>query len=113
MGGMNHTLELRNVIGKRLTVSYEGATSADRDTISANGGLLGLNYQSVNLVPKLKANGVTLATGSANSLGSYQELTVTFLNGNTNDGAATHFVTVGGIHAIALDPQHISESYFD
>ena len=113
MGGMNHTIELRNVIGKRLTVSYEGATSADRNTINANGGLLGLNYQSVNLVPKLKADGVTLATGSANSLGSYQELTVTFLNGNTNDGAATHFVTVGGIHAIALDPQHISESYID
>jgi hypothetical protein len=111
--GINHTVDMRDVIGGRLTLSYEGATSTDKNKITANNGVLGLLYKEVNLVPVLKSNGVTLSTGSSAALGGYQQITVTFYNGSKNEGSATHNITVGGIHAIALDPQHISSNYFE
>ncbi|AOT07558.1 hypothetical protein [Pseudoalteromonas luteoviolacea] len=113
VAGINHTVDLRDVIGSRLTLSYEGATTTDKNKITANGGVLGLLYKEVKLVPVLKSNGTVLARGSAASLGEYQQVTVTFFNGSKNDGSATHYITVGGIHAIALDPQHISDTYFE
>lgn len=108
--GFNHKLSMPAVAASRLTVDYVAATPADQSKIDAAGGLLNVQYQSVNLKPQLRVGGVVVATGNAVSVGTYQTMTVAFWQGNSRTDAVNHNVTAGGIYAVALDTQKVSST---
>lgn len=62
---IDHTLNLPETAGRRITVSYEGATQADKDTIQSYHGLLYTPPNLINVRALLKVNGQTVATGAA------------------------------------------------
>ncbi len=62
---IDHTVNLPEVAGRRVTISYEGATQTDRDTITANNGLLYTPPNLIDIRPLLKIGGQTAATGAA------------------------------------------------
>jgi len=117
--GLNHTLNMDEALDSSIVIDYVAATTADQTTIDGNGGLLNTPYQGVNLKPRLLINGQLVATGSAISVGSYHNITVEMLDGGESNNVCSstnkedcqdivnHNVTVGGVHAIALDGQYI------
>jgi transglutaminase-like putative cysteine protease len=67
-GGTNlidHTVNLPEVAGRRITLSYEGATPSDQATIDGFNGLLYTPPNLINIRPVLKVGGQTVATGAA------------------------------------------------
>ncbi|WP_102794601.1 transglutaminase domain-containing protein [Bowmanella denitrificans] len=110
--GLSKRLALPAVLAKRLTVDYIAATPTDQNKINSYGGILNTPYKGVNLKPQLKLDGAVMATGSAVSVGSYQTMTVSFFKGSAAAGAVQHNVTAGGVYAVALDSQKVSEQKF-
>ncbi len=117
--GLNHTLNMDEALDSSIVIDYVAATATDQATIDGNGGLLNTPYKGVNLKPRLLINGQLVATGSAISVGSYHKITVEMLDGGESNNVCSstnkedcqdivnHNVTVGGVHAIALDGQYI------
>lgn len=76
VGGIDKTLALAEVLGRRLSLFYPGATPADQQTIDNNGGVYGLPASSVSVVPQLSLEGQALASGSPVTLGQHQQLLI-------------------------------------
>lgn len=119
VSGINETIDMPTALDSSIVVDYVAATTADQSTIDSNGGILNTEYKGVNLKPRLLLNGNQIAVGSAISVGSYQQITVEMLDADESSNTCTnsnktgcrdivnHNVTVGGVHAIALDGQYI------
>ena len=117
--GINYTVNMDKALDTSVVIDYVAATIGDQSTIDSSGGLLNTPYQGVNLKPRLLIDGQEVARGNAKSVGNYDTITVEMLDGgessnvcnNTNKedcrDIVTHNVTVGGVHAIALDGQYI------
>lgn len=65
---IDHTINLIELAGKRLTIEYIGATQTDQDTIDSFGGIYETPPNLVNVRPVLELDGVAIAT-STNSIG--------------------------------------------
>jgi transglutaminase-like putative cysteine protease len=65
---IDYTISLPELISKRLTIDYIGATPADQATIDAYGGIYQTPPNLVNVKPRLKLDGSPVAT-SANAIG--------------------------------------------
>jgi hypothetical protein len=78
LSGLDYWASLPEIAGDRLTITYVGATEADRAALAAAGGITGV-YPAyrINMVPELRIGGALVATGSSVSLGSGQPLTMT------------------------------------
>ena len=59
---LDYTISLPELITKRLTVDYVGATPSDQQTIDGFGGIYETPPNLVNVVPRLKLDGVAVAT---------------------------------------------------
>ncbi|MEO1365723.1 MAG: transglutaminase domain-containing protein, partial [Acidobacteriota bacterium] len=66
---LSESLPLRDVAGRRLTISYQAATVDDHRLILAFGGIGGTPAYLVRVRPQLKRDGRTLLTGGAMDLG--------------------------------------------
>ena len=97
--------------GKRVTVSYIPATSADEDLVAAYGGYL-YNVPAfiLNLVPVLKVEGVIQLTGEATALGSDQNLTIQLASPGGMSESIIKNITAGAYYAVGLDLQGINEN---
>jgi hypothetical protein len=97
--------------GKRLTVSYIPATSADEALIAKYGGFLyDVPAYMLNLKPVLRVEGVIKLTGEATTLGSEQTLTMQFTQPNGNNETRDKNLLAGAYYAIGLDLQGINEN---
>ncbi|MCY7296087.1 hypothetical protein [Alteromonas sp. a30] len=117
--GINYTVNMDKALDTSVVIDYVAATTSDQSTIDSNGGLLNTPYQGVSLKPRLLIDGQEVARGNAKSVGSYDTITVEMLDGGESSNVCnnfnkkdcrdivTHNVTVGGVHAIALDGQYI------
>ena len=65
---IDHTIDLPELAGKRLTIEYVGATPADQATIDSFGGIYETPPNLVDVKPVLEIDGVAIAT-SINSIG--------------------------------------------
>lgn len=104
---LDHTLALPSIAGKQVTISYIGATQADRDLIAASGGLFGVPQPwLVQVVPQLRVDGCIIATGSgAVTLGKVQSsqfyFTTPFPNATTD--SISNIVIAGNYQGNAID----------
>lgn len=65
---VDHTINLSQLAGHRLTIDYVGATPADQATIDSFGGVYQTPPNLVNVKPRLKLDGAVLAA-STNTIG--------------------------------------------
>ena len=65
---INHTTNLSQIAGRRVTIDYVAATPADQAIIDSYGGIFETPPSLVSLKPRLKLDGTPLAT-SANAIG--------------------------------------------
>ncbi len=77
---LDHTVFLPEIAGKQLTLSYIGATAADQNAITGNGGLTGISAPwTIKVRPQLRLDGCVIATGSGSvTLGILQDSHFTF-----------------------------------
>ncbi len=103
------TLNIPEIIGKRLTISYGPASQNDADVINSYDGIYNTPAYLVYVKPTLKIDGSIRATGKESGLGIKEILSVGFYRaGGGHVDNIAHKITAGGYYAIGLDAQFIS-----
>jgi len=114
--GVDYTVPLPEVAGERITITYAGASDADRRTIEAAGGIEGVYPASeVQMVPELRIGGTLAATGDPAALGSTQEASLSVITPySIGDNpvvwqARSKQLQVGAVYAYPLSLEGMSE----
>ncbi len=101
---------MAELAGKKVTLAYEPATSADATTINAYGKLSNIPAYLVEMKPTLLVDGVVQAQGGGKGLGQNQILTTTIvLPDSLGTDRITTGLVVGSYYAVGLPLQKISE----
>ncbi len=96
-----YSAPMPQIIGKRMTLSYIPATTADADVIANYGGLYSTPTYLTMLKPEIKIDGVSVAQG--NTIGSGHEQKMEFIFDTTIDqGRVENIIVAGGYYAIGL-----------
>ncbi len=110
-GGTNlidYTANLPTIAGKRVTVSYVGATPSDQQVIDSYNGLLYTPPYLVNVIPVLKIAGQEAATGAASvGAGRTHTADVHFFSPVNDSGLPTNQTPVISNDIIAGESQAI------
>ena len=99
---VTYTVPIPQILGKRLTLSYTGATDADRQTIQAYGNLYNTPPYLIRLVPELKLEGQTIFTFKPVGSGQDQIFKMVF-QGPLGQEQVVNTVIAGEYYAIALN----------
>ncbi len=120
---INITKSLPELAGKKITLSYSPATSADEAVINsylpkphADGTPIqpselpsSLPAYLINLKPELRVDGVVIATGTSVVMGNTETFKLTFTGPNESPDLITNDVQAGEYLGIALDLGRISQ----
>ena len=120
---INITKSLPELAGKKLTVSYSPATSADEAVINsylpkphADGTPIqpnelptSLPAYLINLKPELRIDGVVVATGTPVGMGNTETFKITFIIPNESPNVITNEIEAGEYLGVALDTGGISK----
>lgn len=109
-GDINYQTNLSQLAGKKITISYLPATTADENTLKSYGALSLVPAYLVNMKPVLMIDGVSVATGGEIGLGKTQQIILTFSSPNISTDVVIHNMTAGGYHAIGIDLQRIPKA---
>ncbi len=109
---VSYTAATAQLAGKRLTVSYIPATSADEALIAIYGGFLyDVPAYMLNLKAVLRVEGVIKLTGEATTLGAEQTLTMQFVQpASSMNETVNKKLIAGAYYAVEMDLQGINES---
>ncbi len=110
-GGSTFTTALAGLSTKRLTVSFLGATQADRDLMASYGRIEDVPAYQVEVTPRISLDGEVVATGGPIALGSPLDLSLAAVGPNGTD-PFTSAITAGGFYAIVLDAGSVSAEVF-
>ncbi|MBI3610458.1 MAG: transglutaminase domain-containing protein [Nitrospirae bacterium] len=108
---LTFTANLVELVGKRVTLSYVPATSADQQTINQYGGLYSTPAYLIQVKPQIKVEGVVKAEGKAVGFGVDQNFTMTFSLPNIGSDLVQNTITAGGYYAIGLVPDRLPRGY--
>ena len=104
---LDYTISLPELITKRLTVDYVGATPSDQQTIDGFGGIYETPPNLVNVVPRLKLDGVAVATSvNFSRMGYTHDWDMHFLqpSGDQNQQpVSSNEIIAGNGQAVAFD----------
>ena len=92
------TISLPKSAGKRLSISYTGASTADRDflaTVASSAAYSAIPVYAVNVVPEVRLEGNLLATGVAARMGADQYWNVRLTAPTNTDNGHTYEATAG------------------
>ena len=100
------TKDLPEIAGKRVTLSYTPATSADESVLLSyvNVGATSLPAYLINLKPQLMIDGQVVATGSSIGMGNDQLFNITIDSPNLGSNPISKNIVVGTYNAIVFDP---------
>jgi YD repeat-containing protein len=108
---LTHIFNVCEIVGKKITYSYPPADQASKDLIDTSGGIENVYPLSVTLLPSLKVEGQTVATGSVVNAGFDHSLRTTFVVPSFSPDSVVYSVISGGYYALGLDPQYVSNKY--
>jgi RHS repeat-associated protein len=108
---LSHTLNLSEVVGKKVTFSYPPADAASKTLIDDNGGIENVNPLAVNLTPTIKIEGTPVATGTVVHAGYYHTLRTTFDVPGQGSDLVEYSVVSGAYYSVGLDPQFVSKKF--
>lgn len=102
---LDHTLNLVEMAGKQVTISYIGETTADQNVIDANGGILGLpNPYLVYVKPQLRVDGCIVATGTGGTMvGRTQNSQIYFTAPGEAAESISNTILAGNYEGHAID----------
>jgi len=104
---LNYSDSLYSLADKRVTVSYEPASSADVALVMYYGGdILAVPPYLLNVRPVLKVSGLTVATGAIIGLGQDQKIIINFSGPDGNLDRVENIITAGAYSAIILQSQY-------
>lgn len=110
--GLDHTMSLVEVVGRRLTISYEAATPADQSVIDSFGTVYDVpspQIGTLNLRPELLVDGQAVAVGTGLSAGTFDTQSLEFLfNGSPLGPTVSNTVFGVGRYAVGISAQAIS-----
>lgn len=107
---INYQTNLSQLAGKKITISYQPATSTDDAALKNYGSLSAVPAYLVNMKPILMIDGNAVATGGEIGLGDTQQIKLTFSSPNIPMDVVSHNMTAGGYHAIGINLQRISKA---
>lgn len=91
--------------GKRITLSYKPATSADAQLMSEAEGILNLPIYLVNVIPELRVEGQVVATGLPVKMGTNQSIEIDFNIPAKPVDKIVNTIKAGEYYAIGLSLQ--------
>lgn len=104
--GLNYSGSLNYLADKRVTVSYEPATSADEALVAQYGeNILSVPPHLLTVKPILKISSTTVATGAPIGLGQDQNIVISFAGPDGDTDRIQNIITAGNYSAIILQSQ--------
>lgn len=115
---IDHTVNLPDIAGKRVTIDYVPASAADQATIDSYGGLYSTPPYLVNLKPVLRVGGEDVAVSSVGvGMGMTHESDIHFISPVNGNGMPNNVVpaiyntmTCGASVAVAIGTSGASEN---
>ncbi len=115
---INYTVSLAQIAGKKVTLNYIPATSADEAVIESyipTGSSItisslptSLPAYLINMVPEILVDGQVVATGSSIGLGSPETLTMTFTDANQYADTIPKNLIAGEYYGIGINAGGVS-----
>lgn len=111
----SYTASLPALAGKRITLSYDPATSSDQDLINQYIDQLATSIPAylVYLQPKLKINGEPVSSGPSIGMGLTQTLTLTFISPSTGQDMVSHLILAGDYSAVGLNLGQVTADFLE
>ncbi|MEH7381914.1 transglutaminase-like domain-containing protein [Bacillus sp. JJ1533] len=106
----DYTKRAAELFGKRITLSYQPATTEDREIIKAYGGIFQTPVHLIKLIPVLTIDGEVVAEGEPVGAGFRQSFDITLSAPRIGSEVANNTVTAGGFYSTGLDYGSVSES---
>jgi hypothetical protein len=111
---LSYTASIPELAGKRVTLSYGAATTNDEQVINNYGGIFYVPAYLVHMIPQIKIEGVTMATGNNTGLGNQQTFNMKFVSPSGNaDSTVSNNVTVGAYYGIGINPNKTIKKLID
>lgn len=95
--------------GKRITLSYRPASTADQEVINLYGDIYDTPAYLVNVLPELRLAGTVVASGTPVMHGSLQKLKIIFNSPAGESETVENSLYAAGYHAIVLNLQSINQ----
>jgi hypothetical protein len=106
IAGLSYTGGLNYLADKRVTISYDPATSADEALVTQyGGGMLAVPPYLLNVKPVLRISGSVVATGASIGLGKDQAIVINFTGPDGDTDRIQNIITAGDYSAIILQSQ--------
>lgn len=102
-----HTIDLPDVAGKRITLSYLGATPSDEQLILSYQNTTVLPAYLISLKPILRIDGEIRVNGSSVAMGASQKMVLTFISPNESPDTNESTVLAGAYYSVELDFQRM------
>jgi len=102
---INYIVPSASLAGKRITVSYQPATSADAQVMSEADGILNLPIYLVNVIPELRVEGQVVGIGSPVQMGTDQNIEIEFYIPSKPVERIVNTIKAGEYYAIGLNLQ--------
>jgi len=112
--GLSYQVSIPEIIGKRFTISYIPATSADEQLIDQYGGFYNVPAYLLTVKPAVKIEGDIVALGDEILVGTEQELDISLIypDSSKTDRIA-HAIKAGGYYAIGLVAKGLKEDLIE
>ena len=106
---LSYTINVPEIAGKRVTLSYSPATVTDEQAISSYGGIFNAPAYLISMVPRIKVEGALKVTGSGIGLGKQQIFNIKFTSPSLGTDIVTNNVSVGAYYGIGVIPDKVSQ----
>ena len=105
--GLSYTGGLKDLASKRVTVSYDPASSSDEALIAQYGSnVFSVPPYLLNVKPVLRINGAAAATGGPIRMGKDQSIVISFAGPDGDTDRIQNIITAGAYSAIILQSQN-------
>jgi len=111
--GLSYTTSLSELAGKKITLSFAPATDADRAVIASFQSTVAsssLPAYLINLKPELSIDGITVATGSATTMGAALSWTISLNEPGIGQSNVNNIITAGQFFGVGVDTGRIESN---
>jgi hypothetical protein len=112
--GLSYTTSMPQITGKKITLSFSPATTADQAVVasytSTSGSLSSLPAYLVSVMPEIRIDGQVVATGAPITLGKELSFTISLNEPGIGPSQIDNIIKAGEYFGIGLDTGKIGDS---
>ena len=110
---LSYAINIAEVAGKRVTLSYVPATTTDEQVVNNYGGIFNVPAYLVNVKPQIKIEGIVAVSGSALGLGTEQAFNMQFVGPTYGTENVINAVTAGAYYGLGINPSKITKELLE